>query len=262
MAEKMTTLSHKELAAARDAAVREASEANQRRFFDEIVQSCGVCWDEAEHERGFCQTDEGREYKEMYDRQRAQLDDPQPAYLMSDKQLSFIRSLVAERDVVKDGYTFEDWARSVKLEKFSKSEASDLIDSLLKRPKAETKRQDAKVSGLDLRSLPSGYYAVPGGDTRLKLKIDVVDNGKWDGWVFVKDAAVYGEGKRYGRQRPGEAYSGDVQDALTAILQDPIAAQAEYGKLTNKCGRCNRPLEDETSVELGIGPVCRELLGM
>ena len=114
---------------------------------------------------------------------------------------------------------------------------------------------------LDLSSLPSGRYAVPGGDSRLKLQIDNVSKGKWEGWVFVKDAAEYGQQKRYGKQAPGSRYVGDVEDALAAILADPKAAAGAYGHLVGRCGVCNRTLEDEHSVELGIGPVCAQKFG-
>lgn len=115
---------------------------------------------------------------------------------------------------------------------------------------------EAGDDGLDLTGMVSGCYAVPGGDTRLKVKIDVVTKGKWDGWVFVKDAAVYGSGQKYGSQRPGQFYRGQIEDALRAIAADPYAAAAEYGRLTSTCGVCGRPLEDAESVARGIGPVC------
>jgi len=116
-------------------------------------------------------------------------------------------------------------------------------------------------SGLDLSDLPSGKYAVPGGDTRLKVLVQNVEKGKWAGWVFVKDAAVYGNGRRYGSQKPGAEYRGDIADALAAIIADPHAAMAAYGHLTGTCGRCGLHLEDETSVARGIGPVCIKKLG-
>lgn len=109
---------------------------------------------------------------------------------------------------------------------------------------------------LDLSKVPSGLYAVPGADSRLKVQIDNVRKGKWDGWVFVKDAAVYGEGRRYGSQKPGAYYRGQIEAALRVIAADPQAASAAYGHLTSTCGRCGRPLEDEESVARGIGPVC------
>lgn len=112
--------------------------------------------------------------------------------------------------------------------------------------------------GLDLSGVPSGLYAVPGGDTRLKVKIDNVDKPgtKWHGWVFVKDGAAYGHGDRYGSQKPGGTYRGKIQQQLEIIASDPYAAAAAYGQLTGTCGRCGRQLEDEESVARGIGPVC------
>lgn len=116
-------------------------------------------------------------------------------------------------------------------------------------------------TGLDLSSVPSGRYAVPGGDTRLKVQIQGVSGGKWDGWVFVKDAAEYGQQTRYGSQRPGETYRGKIEDALRAIAADPKAAAAAYGHLVGRCCICNRKLEDEGSVEAGIGPICLAKFG-
>jgi hypothetical protein len=113
------------------------------------------------------------------------------------------------------------------------------------------------VEGLDLTGLPSGRYAVPGSDGRLKVRVDAVDKGKWAGWIFVKDAAEYGAGQRYGSQKPGApAYVGKITSELAAIVADPPAAMAAYGHLVGKCGACGRTLEDEQSIERGIGPVC------
>ena len=116
----------------------------------------------------------------------------------------------------------------------------------------------AATDGLDLSGLVSGRYAVPGGDTRLKLEVDVVTKGKWAGWVFVRNAAEYGpaSGERLGAQRPGQTYKGEAAAALAAVLADPKAAMAAYGHLTGTCGACGRHLEDEASIAAGMGPVC------
>jgi hypothetical protein len=37
-----------------------------------------------------------------------------------------------------------------------------------------------------------------------------------------------------------------------------VEEAAEFGKLYGICCRCARTLTDETSIELGIGPICRE----
>jgi len=130
--------------------------------------------------------------------------------------------------------------------------------------KAERAAQTATatpVQGLDLSAVPAGRYAVPGGDTRLKVLIKRPKDGKWAGFTFVSDAAVYGEQTKYGMQAPNKAYRGQIVDALTAIVADPKAAAVAYGHLTSTCSCCGRPLEDEVSVARGIGPVCAEKNG-
>lgn len=119
---------------------------------------------------------------------------------------------------------------------------------------------DGRVSahstgGLDLSKVPSGLYAVPNGDTRLKVRISQGED-KWQGFTFVTDGAEYGQGRRYGMQRPGQTYRGDIQAQLTVIAADPRAAAAAYGRLVGSCGLCGRKLEDPESVARGIGPIC------
>ena len=138
------------------------------------------------------------------------------------------------------------------------------IEKCIKRDEerqAKWAEQDAaQPETVDLSGMVSGYYAVPGGETRLKVKIDVVTKGKWAGWVFVKDGAEYGGKKRYGSQRPNQQYRGDIIDELRAIAADPMAAMAAYGHLVGRCGMCGRKLEDEKSIARGIGPVCASRL--
>ena len=122
--------------------------------------------------------------------------------------------------------------------------------------------------GLDLRpcstvwcptpeaSAPTWRVADPGRRIPAKLRISAPVDGKWAGWVFVSDGAAYGSGRRYGAQRPGQSYDGDVADVLARIVADRDGAFAAYGRLVGSCGICSRPLEDEESVARGVGPVC------
>lgn len=174
---------------------------------------------------------------------------------ISEKQRAFIEKLLDTREVAGDVQKLRDG-----LDTLTVGTASVVIDALMKLPYLPA--ADTGGEGLDLSGMTSGRYAVPDGDSRLKVKIDVVEKGKWAGWVFVKDAAVYGEGTRYGAQRPGGRYQGKIVDQLAAIVADPHGAMAAYGQLTGTCGRCGLPLEDETSVALGIGPVCRQKMGV
>lgn len=122
-----------------------------------------------------------------------------------------------------------------------------------------------KDSDIDLRDLHLGragqawrsYFAVPDGDTRLKVCIRRPGkDSRYYGWTFVDDGAAYGSRKTYGKQAPDGLYKGDIQDELRAILENPLEASIAYGKLTGTCGVCGRILEDEDSVAAGIGPVC------
>ena len=123
---------------------------------------------------------------------------------------------------------------------------------------APAAKAEPAESALDLSELGDGYYAVPNGETRLKVRINRPGpNSKWLGYIFVSDGAEYGQRTNYGRQTPGGTYSGQIQDQLRKIMADPREAMAEYGKLTGTCGMCGRRLEDEESVAIGIGPICR-----
>ena len=121
----------------------------------------------------------------------------------------------------------------------------------------EGKGTDDPESALDLTPLVKGYYAVPDGDTRLKVAIRRPGkNSRWYGWTFVDDGAAYGSRKTYGKQGPDGTYAGSIQAQLKAILDNPLEAMVAYGKLTGTCGKCGRILEDEESVAAGIGPIC------
>jgi hypothetical protein len=121
--------------------------------------------------------------------------------------------------------------------------------------------EEKPATGLDLTTIPAGYYAVPDGTTRLKVRINHVTKGNWAGHTFVDDGAAYGSRRNYGRQTPGGTYKGDIVEALQTIAADPAAASAAYGRLVGRCGICNRPLEDADSVARGIGPICAENAG-
>lgn len=179
----------------------------------------------------------------------------QTAQAPTDKQLAFAAKLIGERFPAADVEAVTDAAFKTE----TRRAMSRLIDDLLAMPKAApaVAPPAQRVEGaLDLADLPAGRYAVPGGDTRLKVRIDKPSRGSWAGWTFVKDAAEYGTGQRYGRQEPGGTYSGKITAELAAIMADPQGATAAYGHLTGTCGVCGRHLEDEDSVERGIGPVC------
>lgn len=192
---------------------------------------------------------------------------------LTDNQVAAVRKAIARDEDAKHGV--QVWAEAneaeyswLKTESENGNEfAGSLLDSL-KRYGSLTdgqvnavrrnldKAKELTPSDIDISGL-KGYYAVPDGDTRLKICVRKPGkNSRYHGWTFVDDGAAYGSRQTYGKQAPGGTYTGKIQDQLRAILKDPLAAQKAYGHLTGVCGRCGRLLEDPESVAAGIGPIC------
>lgn len=56
--------------------------------------------------------------------------------------------------------------------------------------------------------------------------------------------------------RRGTPHADAIHASMAKIEADPVAAAAEYGILTGRCGCCSRELTDPVSIERGIGPIC------
>ena len=54
----------------------------------------------------------------------------------------------------------------------------------------------------------------------------------------------------------------DVKSVLIEAASDPLTAAVRYGKETGSCSCCGRDLTNAQSIELGIGPICREKFGL
>jgi hypothetical protein len=128
------------------------------------------------------------------------------------------------------------------------------------RERKAKEQAEAKVTALDIDALPSGMYAVPGGDTRLKLRVSrsTRETSFPKGTIFVNDDAAYGQRQLYGFQKPGKDYRGKVAEALAAVVANPYEARIAYGRLVGKCGSCNARLENPDSIAAGIGPICAQ----
>lgn len=161
--------------------------------------------------------------------------------------------------------TWSDFAQSLAKQYRTKGSLSpkqvNAAKNMRKKVERKRKEKEAQETGLDLSGVPSGYYAVPEGDTRLKVRIARGKDGtKWEGWTFVSDGAEYGQRRNYGTQKPDGTYRGAIEDKLRAIVEDPTEAMKAYGHLVGRCGACNRLLEDEESIRKGIGPICAQKL--
>lgn len=83
--------------------------------------------------------------------------------------------------------------------------------------------------------------------------------GKNPGCVYVKSGAEYvGKITETGVFQPVRSCTDEQRAAVVEMMNDPLAAAVKYGRLTGLCSCCGRKLDNKLSIELGIGPICRE----
>lgn len=88
------------------------------------------------------------------------------------------------------------------------------------------------------------------------------DNGSNPGALYVKYGDEY-QGKIVGtRYFAVRSARPETEDALMEIAKDPLEAAVRWGRRTGRCSCCGRELTNHESIELGIGPICREKWGM
>lgn len=199
---------------------------------------------------GNCKNTHGsvREVRECYgiaqpspSQQAAQPVSAPPA---TEKQIAFLTKLCEERPMWAD---VENLHVDV-IAKLSKRDASAKIEEALAVP-AETKSSSGGYDAFP--EIKAGRYAIDIDGTVKFYKVDRPTEGRWKGRTFVKV------------QASDELHQIRSKDAINAILKAIVdqgvnESLARYGQLLGSCGVCGRTLTDETSRELGIGPVCRE----
>lgn len=185
-----------------------------------------------------------------------------------DGQYELIQKLLAERDIAPLPAYDEIKA------KITKREASDMIAHLINKiPRSSVALSIHGEPGhgngyaRTEPDVPAGYYATPSltGNNDLDFwHVDRPTEGKWAGYTFVKrviggrdDAMIP---RNYKKRVKTERIRGRV-DQLAAL--DAIRAYGVYesnmlfGSELKYCRKCGIHLTDDTSRELGIGPVCR-----
>lgn len=81
-------------------------------------------------------------------------------------------------------------------------------------------------------------------------------------YVVLLDGDAY-QGKVEGKQfKAVREASDETMPALLRIAENPLEAAVAFGRKTGKCACCGRKLENKISVEMGIGPICRERWGL
>lgn len=179
------------------------------------------------------------------------------------KQLSFLESLAEQTG----------FSGVVDFDTFSKAEASDAISSMLELRDEQRKAklaEHSEAAGTPLTDeLPEGYYTVvleSGEHRTFRIKV-ASSQSKLAGKAIISylsgsdNTSDYtGFGFVEGTQiKIWRRFSEDstLADAAKILVGDPTAAQQGYAKVSGNCYICARTLTDPTSIDLGIGPVCR-----
>lgn len=153
--------------------------------------------------------------------------------LASEKQLSFVASLLETREVPSD---VVDVATTIPLDKKA---ASLVINAMLLCPKKPFGQGAAK----DIKPVAEGYYL-------------------HDGVVVL--VVTSKTGNRYGKKlitpghKPRWVYAPGVVKDLAGQTPLTLEEAASFGHLNGYCLACGRNLTDPASVQAGIGPVCAQ----
>lgn len=163
-------------------------------------------------------------------------------------QKGFIESLIRERETDRLTPDQRSWLDAADLDMLNMSQASRIITTLKTLPKV-TPQAKARTQG-GPHNVPNGRYAVDEGDGVLRFfKVNSPTEGRWVGWTFVDIQASDELYPIKDRAR---------KDAILALIAiDVKGAMLRYGQEIGCCGHCGRTLTNETSRELGIGPICR-----
>lgn len=175
----------------------------------------------------------------------------------SEKQVGFIKSLLAQRDIDEDVAQ----VHLANLATMDKATASKLIDALLQLPKAARPANTPLQTAL--ASIPKSKYAVHTEDLQYaELDADL------HGDILFLEVREY-MGHLYMRQLTGalggfnriKLVSSDAIQIANIIARDPYKHAMLFGKVYTCCGSCGAELTDPTSRELQLGPECRKKFG-
>lgn len=173
-----------------------------------------------------------------------------PPKPISDSQTRFMRRLAHE--VTGDGDRYVAAINAKYARVLSSSEASAEINHLKSLQGGARPMIQPKPKSPATTSAPVGRYAVdlPGGRGPTLVEITKPTSGPWSGYTFVKTVPFLEGGK-------AEPVKGAAAiHVLNEVERSPRACAAAYGRMTGRCGQCNRRLSDPSSVQLGIGPEC------
>lgn len=106
------------------------------------------------------------------------------------------------------------------------------------------------------------------GIKRPKLRLDTFlfkpapATGSNPGAIYVTNEQGTYLGKvAGGRFLKSRECGAEEEGRVVEVASDPLNAAIAYGLRTGECAVCTRPLSAKESMDIGIGPICRERMG-
>lgn len=176
---------------------------------------------------------------------------------ITDKQEAFLNKLLDERPMLRDVENL--WPENIA--KLSKKDATSKITEVMATPKETTKEKvDGGSLNLILEGVTDGYFALPCKTGNNDLDFWRIGSNK--GTVNAANKGNRRVQRFLGGQGPiaiKRAEAIVVAELIAALSpEERSAAQLTFGREIGKCGVCGKPLTDERSRSLGIGPICEE----
>jgi len=147
--------------------------------------------------------------------------------------------------------------------------AKSMLDRMDHKAAQRAQADAARV--VDLSPIKEMFEAAIGSGLKkpsyraLGLKITLAPaHGMNAGALYVvTEASDTYEGKIVGTTFKAVPLSCDssVYDRLLKIAEAPLTVAIEYGRQTGRCACCGKELTNKESIELGIGPICKQKFG-
>jgi hypothetical protein len=132
---------------------------------------------------------------------------------------------------------------------------------------AERAAKAAAAPSIDIGAIRTALLTAKSHIMWPKLRLDrftfslAGENSRNAGSIYVKDGETYLGKITDGRFHASRDCTEELQAAIIAAAANPEEAARAYGLEFGICSCCGRKLTNKLSIELGIGPICRERFG-
>lgn len=145
----------------------------------------------------------------------------------------------------------------------------DAAERMIRKVEETNKRKAQCQRAVDVSKVEALFrQAMANGLKRPQFRADGIvlslagSNSRNAGAVYVKQSGVYMGKIMGGVFSPSRDADAGVAETIDKVAADPLMAAVQYGRETGICACCGRTLTDPQSVELGIGPICKDRWGL